>query len=74
MCFNFKLIKCNICLYKNNNLNVLICGHVICPTCSDRLDNHLNVKCPVFRTRSFTIKVKITTVQTVSNLLKNVQY
>ena len=51
MCFNFKIIKCPVCLDKISNLNALICGHVVCPTCSDRLEHRLNIKCPVCRTR-----------------------
>ena len=58
MCFNFKIIKCPVCLDKISNLNALICGHVVCPTCSDRLEHRLKIKCPVCRTRSFIIKVK----------------
>ena len=58
MCFDIKFLKCPVCLDKINNLNALICGHVVCPTCSDRLEHRLKIKCPVCRTRSFIIKVK----------------
>ena len=74
MCFNFKIIKCPVCLDKIYNLNALICGHVVCPTCSDRLEHRFKIKCPVCRTRSFIIKVKNNYCSNCFKSLKNVQY
>ena len=39
MCFDIKFLKCPVCLDKINNFNALICGHVVCPACSDRLEH-----------------------------------
>ena len=58
MCFYFQILNCPVCFEIIYDLNALICGHIICLSCSERLERRLNIKCPVCRTRSFIIRVK----------------